>query len=180
MHGFRGLAAGLGELAGDAAHADHGPAAPVGEGHGHLEQHPELALDGFGGAVLELFGTVAPLEQEPAASGGLGQEPPEAHHLLGDHQGWHAAEPGEDALQFRGVVVHRLLLGRKALPAVGIPGCHPPILDWFRRQRTRGKVVAGAAGLGQPRASMRSSGFRAWTLRFSSMVISGFRSRRQR
>ena len=173
---FHGTTSGFGELAGDASHAHHGFAAPVSERHGHLEQYPQLAFDGFRCAVLELFGAIPTLEQEPAPGGRLCEETPETDHLLGHHQGWHAAETGEDALEFRRVVVDRLLLGREALPAVGVPGRHAPF--WT------GSIGEGHSiprvNRHQPNASIRSSGFRAWTLRPSSMRISGLRSRRQR
>ena len=126
MHHFRGSAAGLGELAGDASHPDHGLAAPVRERHGHLQEDPQLAFDGFRGAVLELLGAIPALEQEPATGGRLGEKAPQARHLLGHHQGWHAAKTGEIAFEFRRIVVDRLLLGREALPAVGVPGRHTP------------------------------------------------------
>lgn len=121
---FRGLATGLGELAGDPTHPYHRTAPAVGEGHGHLQEDPELPLDGLRRAVLELFGAVPTLKQEAAAGGRLGQEGAEPFDLLGDHQGGESAQARQDALKGSGIGVIRLLQRGEALPAVGIPGVH--------------------------------------------------------
>ena len=71
--------AGLGELAGDAAHLHDGHARGVGQHHGHLQDQLELVADGVGREGVERLGAVSRLEQERPALGDrrevVGQRP---------------------------------------------------------------------------------------------------------
>ena len=63
--------AGLGELAGDAAHLHHRHAGGKGQDDRHLQQHAEGVADIVGMEFGEAFGAVAALQQESLAFGHL-------------------------------------------------------------------------------------------------------------
>ena len=78
--------AGLGELAGDAAHLDHGGPRPVRQHHRHLQDDLQLVPDAVGREVIERLGAVSGLEQERLTLGHGGQRLAQGAGLAGEHE----------------------------------------------------------------------------------------------
>ncbi len=119
---FGEATAGLGVLARDAAQMDHSRAAPMGDEHGHLQQHPQLVLDDGPAAIGEGLRAIAALQQEALPLRGLRQQPLKEVHLLGHHQGRQFAQLRQHGLDGGGVPVDRLLGRRQTPPGIGAPG----------------------------------------------------------
>src|SRR5688572_290328 len=111
----------LGELARDAADADHRFLEPVQQHDAHLQEDLELARDGVGVTVGEALRAVASLQQETLAPLRRGELRLELVDFPGHHDRRQARELPEDTREPARVPVNRLLECRQALPAVGRP-----------------------------------------------------------
>ncbi len=115
-------AAGLGELAGDAAHLDHRHPGAVGEDDGHLQDEPQLVADDVGREGLEGLGAVAGLEEEGLSVGHRGQAGGQGPCLAGEHQRGIGGELLEHELEGGHVGPLGLLGSHQLAPRQGRPG----------------------------------------------------------
>jgi hypothetical protein len=114
--------AGLGELARDPSHLDHGQARAVGEHGGHLQDDLQLVADDVGGEGVEGLGAVARLEQEAAALGHPGELAAQRPGLAREDQRGQGGQVGQHGLERDGVGPVGLLGGGQRSPAAGGPG----------------------------------------------------------
>ena len=116
--------AGLGELAGHAAHLDDGHRRAVGEHDGHLQDGLDAGADLVRRGGLEGLGAVAALEQERLALRGGGEPFAQDVHFAGENEGREDGEFLDGGLEDSRVRPAGLLGGRKLPPVVqsGIVG----------------------------------------------------------
>src|SRR4051812_13117273 len=71
--GLKRIGPGLGILARETTHADHGHIAPVGQDQAHLKEDLDVIDDGRRIAVVEALGAIAALKEESSTACRLGQ-----------------------------------------------------------------------------------------------------------
>ena len=121
LAGLRRGGAGLGVLAGEPSHANHGATAAVGQHKAHLQQDLELAGDQVAAAVLEALATVASLEEKAFPATCLGQLALQSFHLPTRHQRRQPGKLAQDRGEKPPVGIDDLLLDRPRFPGVGRP-----------------------------------------------------------
>jgi hypothetical protein len=130
----------LGVLAREAPDTGDATLQPVHQHQAHLQQDLELVGDDLRGAVTEVLGAVASVQQEALAGRRLCELPAQRLDLPAGHQRGQPRDLGDDLVDRGGIGVIWLLQRREPAPAVGGPLLHIDRPQLRRRRRSSGSV----------------------------------------